>query len=49
MILLLSIVKQLNGLKMHRDGLKNTLDSIEDQERKEEIEDILKEFKIIKW
>ena len=48
MILLLGIVKQLNGLKMHRDGIKQTVSQIEDQERREEVEEILRDFRIIK-
>lgn len=49
MILLLSIVKQINGLKMqNRNGLIQNVNQIENQAQRQEVEEVLRRHKLIK-
>ena len=49
MILLLSIVKELNGLKSYqRNNLVQNINQIENMKQREEVEIILRQYKMIK-
>lgn len=47
-IMLLSVVKQLNGLRMKNDGLSFYLQQIENQLTKQEVTVLLQKYRLIK-
>jgi hypothetical protein len=49
MILLLGIVNELNGLKLHRrTNILNNVNQIENMQQRQEVEAILRKYKLIK-